>query len=144
MINNKNERLGKNGTYEIKKHPFFKGLDWNNIRNFTIGSECEELVGSVCTANGYNGKNTKVYCYATTPPEMKLGGIGLGGNSELQYPFMSTKVSEVHVPEGCMDAYLDDSKIVAKACKPYTYNGELEENVEIGWSRFAGNIIDDL
>ena len=33
MINNKNERLGKNGSEEIKKHPFFKGLDWNNIRN---------------------------------------------------------------------------------------------------------------
>ena len=33
MINNKNERLGKNGSEEIKRHPFFKGLDWNNIRN---------------------------------------------------------------------------------------------------------------
>ena len=33
MINNNNERLGKNGSQEIKKHPFFKGLDWDNIRN---------------------------------------------------------------------------------------------------------------
>ena len=33
MINNSNERLGKNGIEEIKKHPFFKGVDWDNIRN---------------------------------------------------------------------------------------------------------------
>ena len=32
MINNKNIRLGKNGANEIKKHPFFKGVDWDNIR----------------------------------------------------------------------------------------------------------------
>jgi len=28
-----NERLGKNGVEEIKKHPFFKGIDWNNLRS---------------------------------------------------------------------------------------------------------------
>ena len=33
MINNSNERLGKNGIEEIKAHPFFKGIDWDNIRN---------------------------------------------------------------------------------------------------------------
>ena len=33
MINNSNERLGKNGIKESKDHPFFKGLDWDNIRN---------------------------------------------------------------------------------------------------------------
>ena len=32
LINNSNKRLGKNGADEIKNHPFFKGLDWNNIR----------------------------------------------------------------------------------------------------------------
>ena len=32
LINNSNKRLGKNGADEIKKHPFFNGLDWNNIR----------------------------------------------------------------------------------------------------------------
>ena len=25
-------RLGANGVHEIKNHPFFKGLDWNNLR----------------------------------------------------------------------------------------------------------------
>ena len=33
MINNSNERLGKNGVEEIKAHPFFKNINWNNIRN---------------------------------------------------------------------------------------------------------------
>ena len=33
MINNQEERLGKNGIEEIKAHPFFKGIDWDNIRN---------------------------------------------------------------------------------------------------------------
>ena len=32
MINNKNIRLGKNGVDEIKKHPFFGDIDWNNVR----------------------------------------------------------------------------------------------------------------
>jgi serine/threonine kinase 38 len=32
LINNSNERLGLNGADEIKKHPFFKCIDWNNIR----------------------------------------------------------------------------------------------------------------
>ena len=33
LINNPNKRLGKNGASEIKKHPFFKDIDWDNIRN---------------------------------------------------------------------------------------------------------------
>ena len=32
LINNSNERLGLKGADEIKKHPFFKSIDWNNIR----------------------------------------------------------------------------------------------------------------
>jgi len=33
LINSPNKRLGKNGASEIKNHPFFKGFDWDNIRN---------------------------------------------------------------------------------------------------------------
>ena len=33
MINSSNNRLGKNGAEEIKNHPFFHGVDWDNIRN---------------------------------------------------------------------------------------------------------------
>ena len=33
LISNPNQRLGIGGAEEIKKHPFFKGVDWDNIRN---------------------------------------------------------------------------------------------------------------
>ena len=33
LINNSNKRLGLNGAEEIKSHPFFNGLDWDNIHN---------------------------------------------------------------------------------------------------------------
>ena len=33
MINSSDKRLGKNGIEEIKSHPFFKGVDWDNIRS---------------------------------------------------------------------------------------------------------------
>jgi len=32
MISDPNKRLGKNGASEIKAHPFFNGIDWENIR----------------------------------------------------------------------------------------------------------------
>lgn len=33
LVTTSESRLGFNGADEIKKHPFFKGLDWENIRN---------------------------------------------------------------------------------------------------------------
>ena len=33
LISNKNKRLGKNGADEIKQHPFFSDINWDNIRN---------------------------------------------------------------------------------------------------------------
>ena len=33
LINNPKDRLGLKGAEEIKKHPFFRGVDWDNIRN---------------------------------------------------------------------------------------------------------------
>ena len=32
LITNSNLRLGKNGSEEIKSHPFFKGINWNKIK----------------------------------------------------------------------------------------------------------------
>ena len=36
MINSSDERLGKNGIKEIKSHPFFKKVDWDNIHNAKV------------------------------------------------------------------------------------------------------------
>ena len=33
LINYPNVRLGKNGSEEIKNHPFFKGINWDNVLN---------------------------------------------------------------------------------------------------------------
>ena len=33
MVRGDNSRLGKNGANEIKNHPFFRGVDWENIRS---------------------------------------------------------------------------------------------------------------
>ena len=32
MVSPPETRLGIHGVEEIKKHPYFKGIDWNNIR----------------------------------------------------------------------------------------------------------------
>lgn len=32
LICDQSVRLGLNGASEIKAHPFFKGIDWNNMR----------------------------------------------------------------------------------------------------------------
>ena len=33
LINNKNKRLGKNGADDIKRHPFFYDINWDQVRN---------------------------------------------------------------------------------------------------------------
>ena len=32
LVSDSENRLGRNGAEEIKKHPFFEGLDWDNLR----------------------------------------------------------------------------------------------------------------
>lgn len=32
LVSDAENRLGRNGAEDIKKHPFFEGLDWDNLR----------------------------------------------------------------------------------------------------------------
>lgn len=32
---NENERITKNGSHEMRKHPFFIGIDWDNLRTIS-------------------------------------------------------------------------------------------------------------
>ncbi len=32
LVTDADNRLGRNGAEEIKRHPFFEGLDWDNLR----------------------------------------------------------------------------------------------------------------
>ena len=35
LICDASQRLGRNGIQDFKQHPFFKGVDWDNIRSQT-------------------------------------------------------------------------------------------------------------
>ena len=37
LICDADTRLGRNGSEEIKAHPFFEGLDWDGLRGMTPG-----------------------------------------------------------------------------------------------------------
>ena len=45
LINDPDKRLGKNGADEIKKHPFFKNIDWQHIKETLIPPFIPELSG---------------------------------------------------------------------------------------------------
>ena len=45
LINDPDKRLGKNGADEVKKHPFFKNIDWDHIKETLIPPFIPELSG---------------------------------------------------------------------------------------------------
>lgn len=110
---------------------------WNNVRYFEMGSNTTELKGAVCAANGYQNRTTVVVCKAAVPPTILQGGYGHGGNTDYNFPFMSTRVSALYVPDASVQDYANSSTIVAQAPTEYSYLATLDQNVEIGWKRFA-------
>jgi serine/threonine kinase 38 len=59
-------RLGSGGAQEIKSHPFFNGVDWNNIRNSTA-PYIPSLASEVDTSNFDNFEETEPFY----PPQTK-------------------------------------------------------------------------
>ena len=49
LINDPETRLGTNGADEIKNHPFFKGIDWNHIKETLVPPFIPELKNSYDT-----------------------------------------------------------------------------------------------
>ena len=45
LINEPEKRLGRNGADEIKKHPYFKNIDWNHIKETMVPPFIPELKG---------------------------------------------------------------------------------------------------
>ena len=45
LINDPEKRLGRNGADEIKKHPFFKNIDWHHIKETLVPPFIPELKG---------------------------------------------------------------------------------------------------
>lgn len=122
----------------------FEGGDesWNNVRYFEMGSGTTLLKGAVCAANSYSPRTatTVVVCNAVTPPAIEQGGCGQGGNSNYNFPFMSTNVGALYVPDESVDLYKNSSTIAEIAPVEYDYLRTTTTNVEIGWKRFASVI----
>jgi serine/threonine kinase 38 len=50
LVCDKDDRLGSHGAEEIKSHPYFNGIDWDNIRN-TVAPWIPELASELDTSN---------------------------------------------------------------------------------------------
>ena len=59
-------RLGNGGAYEIKNHPFFNGVDWDNIKK-TTAPYIPQLVSEIDTSNFDNFEETEPFY----PPQVK-------------------------------------------------------------------------
>jgi protein-serine/threonine kinase len=64
LICDPQDRLGRNGGEEVKAHPFFKGIDWDNIYKATP-PWCPELTSPIDT------------CWYTTIYLSRLFDLGL-------------------------------------------------------------------
>lgn len=94
---------------------------WNYYNYFEMGSNTRLLRGAVCS-NYTTGPQLTIVCKASTPPIIQRGGTGLGDDSN--YPFMSTNVVSIYVPDASIQAYEQSSTI--------------SDGDEIGWARFVG------
>ena len=94
---------------------------WNYYNYFEMGSNTRLLKGAVCS-NYTTGPRLTIVCKASTPPIIQRGGTGLGDDSN--YPFMSTNVVSIYVPDASIQTYEQSSTI--------------SDGDEIGWARFAG------
>lgn len=135
------------------------GGDWDyKTALLDIDVNCKYITGGTQADNYYSGGVT-IVCRAVTPPIMGLGGIGWGGNYELQYPFIRNNIKAIYVPDESVNLYKEDTKYatssmgggINSAGTPESsisvgegevscFDGSTLAARIIGWSRFASYI----
>ncbi|XP_030073811.1 serine/threonine-protein kinase MRCK gamma isoform X2 [Microcaecilia unicolor] len=80
LICRKDHRLGQGGITDFKKHPFFKGIDWANIRKSTPPYIPE--VNSPTDTSNFDVDDESLKTYETLPP------LSHGAFSGRQLPFV--------------------------------------------------------
>jgi len=74
LVCDPDRRLGNKGAQEIKAHPFFKGVDWDNMRR-TIAPFIPDLSSEVDTSNFdkfEEDKDNPFYPPLTTKPSSRI------------------------------------------------------------------------
>ena len=70
LITDSATRLGRNGASEIKAHPFFLGVNWDNIRN-TTSPNIPEINGETDVSNFDKFEETEPFYPPQPPPGKK-------------------------------------------------------------------------
>ena len=108
LINNSNERLGKRGANEIKAHPFFKGFNWEKIRE-TTAPFIPELKSDVDTKY-FEVFEVKEPFY---PPKQKIKK-----RKDIEYIGYTYKEEDGNNSNTYKDDYLDTMEFLEKLKSP--------------------------
>lgn len=77
LVTSPDQRLGLSGAEEIKRHPFFKGLDWKNVRNMRAPFIPDVKIKSIYFT-------TKIFLFLFNIFRLKMSGI-----VNISIPFLS-------------------------------------------------------
>ena len=88
LVSDSENRLGRNGADDIKKHPFFEGLDWENLRK--IKSPYIPNVTSDISTENFDKFDEEEPFFQTIDGKRKTGGPAGGavGNRRLDMNFI--------------------------------------------------------
>jgi serine/threonine kinase 38 len=79
LVSDSENRLGRNGAEEIKKHPFFEGLDWDNLRK-SKSPYIPSVTSEISTEN-FDKFDEEEPFFSTMDGKRKIGGAGLAGGA---------------------------------------------------------------
>jgi len=76
LVSDSENRLGRNGADDIKKHPFFEGLDWDNLRK-TKSPYIPNVTSDISTEN-FDKFDEEEPFFSTMDGKRKTGGLAGG------------------------------------------------------------------